>query len=256
MDSPNIEARLNALEKRNRLLGLGLAVMALALAGSIGLGVKNWPLPSSNLDFPRTLEAETLVLKDLAGNDRMVLEATSIIFKDMYGMPMMTINGSENCSIQMNDEGGNERVSLEAYDGHPRLSMNSINGSSIKINGSIPTISMMDFNDSKRIQIACYNGTGPSISFFDEEGKIRYIAGEFGDGPFTLFNDETQKTRISLNFEENLASFSIKDQSGNLRTVLGSTRIGRSNTDNVELLSEGSLTLFNKDGKVTAKLPR
>ena len=42
MENPNIEARLNALEKRNRVLGFGLAVMAIALAGSIGWGIKNW----------------------------------------------------------------------------------------------------------------------------------------------------------------------------------------------------------------------
>jgi hypothetical protein len=143
-DLQSLTVRIEKLERQNRLLKHGglvllLASMALIVMGQVGP--------------PRTLDAQSFVLRDSAGIKRAELAVAnaspSLRFFDAHGKTHIALEESSNSSafgprIELSGEEDKVRLSLGLIREEPHIIVNDAQGFSAQL-GSTPDLSLMCF---------------------------------------------------------------------------------------------------------------
>ncbi len=208
--------RLDRLERENRLLKIGGAILLLGLAA---VGAMGQVLPKA---IPKVVEAEQFVLRDTKGKIRAGLEvraagAPGLVLYDQNGKARAALNvladGSPGLVLADQTENPRAILTLPADDGAPRLHLSDRNG---KIRAML--------NVDTR---------GPSLTLWDQNGNIRASLDIDTSGPSLALWDENRE-----------------------RAVLGHTALEGKATGTVEQRPASSLVLFDsRDGKVLWRVP-
>ena len=149
-----IEERLTKLERKNRMLTLALAFVALAavLVVTTGMG--------SAEAVPEEVKAHRFILVDAYGKARA-------------GMAM----DNAGPRLDLLDENGNVRVGLTVVKGiGPRLGLWDENGKlrvGLALDKDFPSLGFYDENGKGRAGLTVVKGIGPRLGLYDENGKMR-----------------------------------------------------------------------------------
>jgi hypothetical protein len=171
-EQESVLARIAALERQNRrlrwmTLGLGLLVIAGVGLSFLNLGVQaNAPTPKP--------KAEKLVLHDESGKERIVLKAEkdnpAIQILNPAGNPVAQIGAKEGAHIHFYDSKGTPRLVLASGDKGAKLLFldeNSLGRTEISDSDS-PLLLLRDEKGRRILEVL---KEGPSLTFFDKEGK-------------------------------------------------------------------------------------
>lgn len=128
-DSTMFQRRLEKLERENRTLKILGLVAALGLTGALFLGSAAQPAPPA-----KTLEAETIVVKDPQGRGKIILSV-----------------GDDGPAVTLVDKNGKLRANLGmTQDG--------------------PALDLLDGAESPRAELLFHEKNGPLLNFFDSKG--------------------------------------------------------------------------------------
>jgi hypothetical protein len=94
------------------------------------------------------------------------------------------------------------------------------------------------------------------LGLTEADGKTRTRLALTKEGPELGFRDAVGKDRVGLSVSSDGPRLKLYDADGKLRAVLGRANLEQIHTGEETLTSEGSLVLFDKEGKVLTQLPR
>jgi len=117
-----------------------------------------------------------------------------------------------------------------------------------------PGLTLYDGAGKDRISLdVTKNDSG--LTLYDAKGKGRVWLNVRKDGPGLTLYDAPGKERVGLGVTKDGPGLTLYDAAEKKRAALGSSGLETSGTGAPERTSEGSLALFDKDGKVLWKMP-
>jgi hypothetical protein len=195
----------------------------------------------------KVVEAQKFIVRDGSGKSHAELTETGLTLTDGEGKILVLLTGLRNTAPAAPTE--LVQLSLFGSRGSIELNAGSIN---LKKDGPKPYLMVTDEEGNaqsfispadinlwyaKKLRTTLTAGnSGTSISFYDP-----------GNIPLP---------RVELGIDANGASLSLSDKNNKTRVVLGSTLLVTSRTGAKTITPEESLTLFDKDGKVSWATPK
>ncbi|MBI4490237.1 MAG: hypothetical protein HY694_14230 [Deltaproteobacteria bacterium] len=229
MNEPTIEIlvrRLERLERANRRLKWITVGFFVGLAALLTMGQAK---PSK---VAKVIEAEKFVVKDPNGRGSITLGLLTEGAESNYGL----------------------LISNDSKDGHrvAALSRNGLWLMRLKYGGVQLSAKPADMGLLSSVEV--------DFGGFKVRGKdfnTRASLGMASDGePILAFDDRNRQIRVALSLlPSGTPSLQLNDKDGKTRAVLGSTTLTGTQTGQVRIQPESSLTLFDKDGKVIWKAP-
>lgn len=172
--------RLERLERDNRRLKLGGAVVVVGLAA---LALMGQVVPGQ---LPKVVEAEQFVLRDARGQVSALLSAEPFL----KGLTVF-------------DEGGKKRAALELIAGSPRLSLADANGKervALELTGEVSRLALSDLNRRHGVILTLAGADAMSGLMLADQGRktrVRLVL-EPGGAPRLELADQNQTPRAIL----------------------------------------------------------
>lgn len=218
-DVPSLAARLEKIERENRILKLSGLIFVL----TVGVVLAMAQAPAK-----RTLEATEFVLKDSTGATRATL---GIVRNE----PMLTLI---DASGQTRTNLGTGSIDFEDSNGTRRVLLGSSSGIIYKlVNGSAQ---MLD------------QGPGLIFSAGSDNHVMAELAGLSHGGAISLYGETQSSTnsreQVVLESSADGPSLTLSDAQG-FQTVVGSTSLRTPSTGVSSRTSAASVVLFDQDGK-------
>jgi len=211
MTSAEMAERLGKLEQSNRRLRIGGIVMALVAVAVFGFGA---------IKGDRVLEAEDLIIRDKQGNERarMAVDDSGPYLRltDSKGHPraillvqddrgLFLLPGGEKMQSELLlVNSGEPTIYLKDNDGQPRLEM-STKGDTVR------TIMTSKDHPTQESMIMASSKDGPSLSCFDDAGKLRAQLSVFEGISRLSLLDAKQVQRVAMHAASDSAAFAVAD---------------------------------------------
>ncbi len=186
----NLEARIVVLEKRNRLLSVGVAVLAIVALGVVLTGAASGPADE--------IVARRLSIVGADGEARaeiVVIDGSGgIVFRDASGNRRAVLHArSDMPSLGLYDSSGENPVALLGVSGNlPRLLLTDSEGNlRAKISVDDDTAGFGVYDSVGNKQVWAGTGTmGSNLVLSDNKGRGRIVSGFVGGNPGLVVYDE------------------------------------------------------------------
>jgi hypothetical protein len=237
----SLAERVRRLERQNRLLRAAVLLVVTVFAAVVCMG---------QVDTPKELEAERLILRDEAGKARVMLGMTeggaTLELSDAEGWLRLSLGVFEDRRpvLTMLDPEYKERATLGVTEAGPRLELCDAEGESragLRVAGDNSVLEMYDARDALRASLGLTDdGLGlrladekgmlqaglivtdddpgtddePGLVLCDAEDGIRAVVGVSKNGPNLLMYDAEGKARVELTVEGNVPALTMRDAKG------------------------------------------
>ena len=249
MDEPTINKlvlRLDRLERENRRLKRIGALVVVVISGVFMMGQA---LPKN-----RIVEAEKFVLKDTGGKVRAILGAAHPYAKapsaELITLPATRLEGY---GLHLYGADGRYRSGFAEWPG----------GGGYFTLRDTRTPSSINLNVGSDHAVLELSPTGASYEEAEhkaqrkiEEWAKKWDAAKTAEERYSIWADNPRKINVAVRLRTSSRWSSLKiGTKGNIRAVLGYTKLENTRTGVVEHRPVSSLVLFDKDGKAIWKAP-
>jgi hypothetical protein len=180
--STDIQERLSRLERSNRHLKVALLAGVLCVSVVVTMGAVS--------TAPKVLEAEKIILRDAAGNERGQLFAN----ENAWGMVLFNKNSTKAATLVVSD---------------------TING-----------IVLFDQNGNLRQTITTNLDQSELNMFHPGSDAAQFGVIETGQGTSLTVRDRTNKPRVELGVSPKGSALNLSDSNGRMRAVMSGGEIG------------------------------
>jgi hypothetical protein len=224
-------ARLEKLERQNRMFKRTVSMIMLALGALIVMG----QAPNR----PRTLEAERLVIRYPNGKAAIVLDTDRPSTEDHAQIYLFTPGGSPGAWIDVTSQGG--KVHVNYPDGQMEAELTS--GPSYSSDLRTPVGDWAGLVISKEVK-SPFSKQSLFYLSSNSSGETKQSLSAGNGGPLLQLMNGTDGPAVQL-----------LDNPKTLRALLGRTSLEIDRSGNVQTLPLSSLVLFDRDGKLLWRAP-
>lgn len=236
MDS--LVMRLETLEKQNREMKRISRFVLGGIAVALLMGQSQC---NTSMLGTKVVEAEKLIIRDASGSAE--LTATGLILNDVEGKRLVSLIGHRSTGPSPFET---VELSLIGSNGSIELHVGK------KGNGLTPYVMVSDEKDNAQSFIS----PADINLWYAKKQRTTLTAGNSGTSISFYDPANIPLPRVELGIDANGASLSLSDKNNKTRAVLGSTVLVTSRTGAKTITPEESLTLFDKDGKVSWETPK
>lgn len=239
----DLARRLERLEKTNRRMKrLGCLIF-----GGFAIALMMGQSQCNTTTFgTKVVVAHKFIIRDANGKSRVELDETGFTLTDAEGDTLVSLLGSRTAAKPRSEF---VHFRLFGSNGSIELSSGSV---SMDKNPLRPYLMVSDKDGNAKTFIS----PADVNLWYGERQRAGLIAGNSGTSISFYDPADIPVPRVELGLDANGGSLSLADKNNKARAVLGSTSLVSLRSGEKTITPEESLTLFDKDGKVSWQAPR